>query len=141
MSIPNSETNNGVPYTHLPESDNDSGNTPARCRKTNRSTFIILTGLVAFLLFFVAVKYGNNDGTDDIIPGPVPPHETVCNMIGSNLMPLTTMRTVARGVEEGVSAKSHGHFLGVRPFPWTQKMLAWQRTSFHFQPKKNWMNG
>ncbi|XP_049361805.1 acid beta-fructofuranosidase 2, vacuolar [Solanum verrucosum] len=141
MSIPNSETNNGVPYTQLPESDNNSGNTPASsCRRPKKSTFMILTGLVAFLLFFVAVKYGNNDDSDDVNPGPVPPEETVCNMLGSNLMPLTTMRTLARGVAKGVSAKSRGHFLGARPFPWTQKMLAWQRTSFHFQPKKNWMN-
>ncbi|KAI7995999.1 Acid beta-fructofuranosidase [Camellia lanceoleosa] len=26
-------------------------------------------------------------------------------------------------------------------FPWTNRMLTWQRTSFHFQPKINWMNG
>lgn len=143
MALSNSEeTSNGVPYTKLPASENnDSGNSPATtCRRPKNLTFIILTGLVAFLLFFTAVKYGAQD-TDDVNPGPVPPEEQVCNMLGSNLMPLTTMRTMARGVAEGVSAKSRGHFLSARPFPWTKKMLAWQRTSFHFQPKKNWMNG
>lgn len=25
--------------------------------------------------------------------------------------------------------------------PWTNEMLSWQRTSYHFQPQKNWMNG
>lgn len=142
MALSNSEeTSNGVPYTKLPASENnDSGNSPATtCRRPKNLTFIILTGLVAFLLFFTAVKYGAQD-TDDVNPGPVPPEEQVCNMLGSNLMPLTTMRTMARGVAEGVSAKSRGHFLSARPFPWTKKMLAWQRTSFHFQPKKNWMN-
>ncbi|MCD7472576.1 hypothetical protein HAX54_013848 [Datura stramonium] len=143
MAFSNSEeTNNGVPYTQLPESDNGSGDSPAsRWRQPKRVTFMILTGLVAFLLFFVAVKYGSYEETDDVNPGPVPPQETVCNMLGSNLTPLTTMRTLARGVTEGVSAKSRGHFLGARPFPWTKNMLTWQRTSFHFQPKKNWMNG
>ncbi|KAL1548061.1 beta-fructofuranosidase [Salvia divinorum] len=44
-----------------------------------------------------------------------------------------------RGVREGVSAKS-GPKLG-HAYPWTAKLLAWQRTAYHFQPKKNWMNG
>jgi hypothetical protein len=26
-------------------------------------------------------------------------------------------------------------------FPWSNKMLQWQRTGFHFQPEKNYMNG
>ncbi|KAL8135266.1 hypothetical protein AgCh_010071 [Apium graveolens] len=25
--------------------------------------------------------------------------------------------------------------------PWGNEMLHWQRTSYHFQPQKNWMNG
>eukprot|EP01018_Ginkgo_biloba_P030546 Gb_41695 [translate_table: standard] len=27
------------------------------------------------------------------------------------------------------------------PYPWTNAELLWQRTAFHFQPQKNWMNG
>ncbi|PSS11511.1 Acid beta-fructofuranosidase [Actinidia chinensis var. chinensis] len=46
-----------------------------------------------------------------------------------------------RGVAEGVSAKSYGLRLGMPSYPWTKHMLDWQRTAFHFQPKKNWMNG
>ncbi|GAA0148393.1 hypothetical protein LIER_36714 [Lithospermum erythrorhizon] len=26
-------------------------------------------------------------------------------------------------------------------YPWTNSMLSWERTSYHFQPEKNWMNG
>lgn len=26
-------------------------------------------------------------------------------------------------------------------YPWTNAMLSWQRTGYHFQPLKNWMNG
>uniref|UniRef100_A0A453MRS2 Beta-fructofuranosidase 1 n=1 Tax=Aegilops tauschii subsp. strangulata TaxID=200361 RepID=A0A453MRS2_AEGTS len=29
---------------------------------------------------------------------------------------------------------------GGNAFPWSNAMLQWQRTGFHFQPEKNWMN-
>uniref|UniRef100_A0A5B6ZY93 beta-fructofuranosidase n=1 Tax=Davidia involucrata TaxID=16924 RepID=A0A5B6ZY93_DAVIN len=46
-----------------------------------------------------------------------------------------------RGVSQGVSSKSSGPCLGGKPsYPWSNDMLAWQRTAFHFQPTKNWMN-
>ncbi|KAK1376396.1 Beta-fructofuranosidase [Heracleum sosnowskyi] len=49
------------------------------------------------------------------------------------------------GVSEGVSMKSfRSAAMGSRPrvdFAWNSTMLSWQRTSFHFQPPKNWMNG
>ncbi|PKI37575.1 hypothetical protein CRG98_042046, partial [Punica granatum] len=51
--------------------------------------------------------------------------------------------SISRGKTEGVSEKSNGAFLGTNygpPYPWTNNMLSWQRTGFHFQPEKNWMN-
>lgn len=49
---------------------------------------------------------------------------------------------VPRGVREGVSEKSFRLFSGDRgEYPWSNSMLTWQRTSYHFQPEKNWMNG
>nr|BCM94851.1 vacuolar invertase 1 [Eustoma grandiflorum] len=54
---------------------------------------------------------------------------------------VTPATEVARGVAEGVSAKSFpSPVMGVPSFSWTNQMLTWQRTGFHFQPKKNWMN-
>ncbi|MQM18958.1 hypothetical protein Taro_051960 [Colocasia esculenta] len=50
----------------------------------------------------------------------------------------------SRGPSQGVSEKSSGaqRLGGARShFPWTNNMLSWQRTAFHFQPEKNWMNG
>ncbi|KAK3128160.1 hypothetical protein QOZ80_6BG0457740 [Eleusine coracana subsp. coracana] len=48
----------------------------------------------------------------------------------------------------GVSEKTSGVRLGTADagadhdgFPWSNAMLQWQRTGFHFQPHKNWMNG
>ncbi|XP_020083720.1 beta-fructofuranosidase 1-like [Ananas comosus] len=49
---------------------------------------------------------------------------------------------VSRGPAQGVSEKSTGPILGSSgtQFPWTNRMLLWQRTAYHFQPQKNWMN-
>ncbi|KAK7263848.1 hypothetical protein RJT34_31445 [Clitoria ternatea] len=46
-----------------------------------------------------------------------------------------------RGVAEGVSAKSNPYLPHTVPYNWTNAILSWQRTAFHFQPEKNWMNG
>lgn len=53
---------------------------------------------------------------------------------------------VSRGVSSGVSEKSSSMLFAVKDgaskaFPWDNSMLSWQRTAFHFQPEKNWMNG
>ncbi|RWV97478.1 hypothetical protein GW17_00039729, partial [Ensete ventricosum] len=51
-------------------------------------------------------------------------------------------RRISRGPAEGVSEKSSMGLLRSSPsYPWTNSMLLWQRTAFHFQPQKNWMNG
>ncbi|KAL1324805.1 acid beta-fructofuranosidase 1, vacuolar [Arachis ipaensis] len=48
---------------------------------------------------------------------------------------------VPRGVAEGVSAKSNSFLSETTPsYNWTNAMLSWQRTAFHFQPERNWMN-
>ncbi|KAF8752720.1 hypothetical protein HU200_011888 [Digitaria exilis] len=56
----------------------------------------------------------------------------------------------SRGPEAGVSEKTSGVWSpagmlgaeegGDNAFPWSNAMLQWQRTGFHFQPQKNWMN-
>ncbi|RCV04471.1 LOW QUALITY PROTEIN: hypothetical protein SETIT_1G004600v2 [Setaria italica] len=65
-------------------------------------------------------------------------------------MPAPAARMSSRGPEAGVSEKtsgasSSGMLLGGgegggNAFPWSNAMLQWQRTGFHFQPQKNWMN-
>lgn len=45
-------------------------------------------------------------------------------------------------VQAGVSEKSTSNYLSsFQVYPWTNAMLVWQRTGFHFQPSRNWMNG
>lgn len=75
--------------------------------------------------------------------------------INSGLMPSSESRTTSfecypRGVGEGVSSKSNevinsNSCLSISShkvsYNWTNAMFSWQRTSYHFQPQKNWMNG
>ncbi|XP_044955906.1 sucrose:sucrose 1-fructosyltransferase-like [Hordeum vulgare subsp. vulgare] len=42
--------------------------------------------------------------------------------------------------EHGVSEKTPGTYSGNGGYPWSNAMLQWQRTGFHFQPEKNYMN-
>ncbi|KAK7401441.1 hypothetical protein VNO78_12928 [Psophocarpus tetragonolobus] len=49
--------------------------------------------------------------------------------------------SLPRGVSQGVSAKSNPTFPQKLSYNWTNAMFSWQRTAFHFQPQKNWMNG
>ncbi|XP_040986885.1 acid beta-fructofuranosidase-like [Juglans microcarpa x Juglans regia] len=52
------------------------------------------------------------------------------------------LKLVSRGVSAGVSEKANRVFacVNVVSFPWNNTMLSWQRTAYHFQPEKNWMN-
>ncbi|XP_048546619.1 sucrose:sucrose 1-fructosyltransferase-like [Triticum urartu] len=65
-------------------------------------------------------------------------------------MPPLAETARSRGRDAGVSEKTSGAademvgLLGAGGdadgFPWSNAMLQWQRTGFHFQPEKNWMN-
>ncbi|XP_051198112.1 sucrose:sucrose 1-fructosyltransferase [Lolium perenne] len=66
-------------------------------------------------------------------------------------MPPLSETARSRGRDAGVSEKTSGAademgFLGAGSgadadgFPWSNAMLQWQRTGFHFQPEMNWMN-
>lgn len=63
---------------------------------------------------------------------------------GETAPPETFRPASSRGVSAGVSEKTNKRlFSGENSpaFPWNNSMLSWQRTAFHFQPEKNWMNG
>ncbi|KAM3206117.1 hypothetical protein ACQJBY_061664 [Aegilops geniculata] len=47
----------------------------------------------------------------------------------------------SRGKEHGVSEKTSGAYSANGGFPWSNAMLQWQRTGFHFQPDKYYQNG
>ncbi|XP_028127633.1 acid beta-fructofuranosidase-like isoform X3 [Camellia sinensis] len=127
MVVPNPSSSAILPsysYSSLPDAADSDAGAPA-----NRRRVLLLSGLVTIVTLVASVTYiGFVSRWDSELPEAIkhqrPP-------------PLT----LPRGVAEGVSTKSHGLRLGVASFPWTNRMLTWQRTSFHFQPKINWMNG
>jgi beta-fructofuranosidase len=47
----------------------------------------------------------------------------------------------SRGKDFGVSEKASGAYSADGGFPWSNAMLQWQRTGFHFQPDMHYMNG
>ncbi|XP_057528188.1 beta-fructofuranosidase, soluble isoenzyme I-like isoform X2 [Amaranthus tricolor] len=48
---------------------------------------------------------------------------------------------ISRGKREGVSEKVYRGERDGLSYEWTNDMLLWQRSGYHFQPQKNWMNG
>ncbi|XP_059657475.1 acid beta-fructofuranosidase 2, vacuolar-like [Cornus florida] len=100
-------------YTRLPD-DTDSAGAPENYRKPTKVVLLFFS----FLLMAGIVSLFVSDSSPEKI----------------NPMP--------RGPSHGVSSKSFGPrpLLGTPAFQWTDRMLAWQRTAFHFQPEYNWMN-
>ncbi|KAL2472000.1 Acid beta-fructofuranosidase 3 [Abeliophyllum distichum] len=110
------------PYIPLLDSGRDPSRGPSKRRRPSRVVILLLAGLLAAaLLVAVALNYKGSG-------------ESAVNR------PEKTVPAVARGVTEGVSAKSFAPLLGALKSNWTNKILAWQRSAYHFQPKKNWMN-
>ncbi|KAI4384727.1 hypothetical protein MLD38_002842 [Melastoma candidum] len=121
-SHPDPDLNN-VPYSILAEAY-DSPATPPRERPLK-----VLTAVVASVVFLVSLV----GLVVNLVPEKTAPHSRVRDERG----------VLPRGVAEGVSAKSYPTPIssdGVSSYNWTNAMLSWQRTAYHFQPEKNWMN-
>ncbi|XP_022874390.1 acid beta-fructofuranosidase 2, vacuolar-like [Olea europaea var. sylvestris] len=118
---------NPSPYVPLIDAGKDPTRTPAKSRRPSRVVVLLLAGLLA-----VALNYKGNRDEDSF------PFDKI--VVSSTNRPENRVPAVARGVEEGVSAKSFIPLSGSPKCHWTNKMLTWQRTAYHFQPKKNWMN-
>ncbi|CAK9171140.1 unnamed protein product [Ilex paraguariensis] len=119
-------------YSPLPDETQSVGASAER-RQPNRLIILLLSGLLV-VGFLVALLSG--DGLATKGGGGADMFATS----GSTTSPERII-PVARGIKEGVSAKSFVPLAGVPQYPWTTEMLDWQRTAFHFQPKNNWMNG
>ena len=104
-------------YAPLPPKNHHLGGaaTPRRRR------LVSLLGILSLALFATILLAGGRNDRRELVP----------------------VSPISRGPHAGVSEKSSGVFLGESTlrYPWTNPMLSWQRTAFHFQPEKNWMNG
>jgi hypothetical protein len=127
-----------VPGTHAPLlPETDPRRVPDGGRRERSSSTVIPVIVSAVLLLGLAAvtifASQNVDGQGAVMPAGDVADGRVVDVAAS------------RGVVEGVSEKSNAPLLDVAgavlDYGWTNAMLSWQRTAFHFQPAKNWMNG
>ncbi|CAL5198029.1 unnamed protein product [Lathyrus oleraceus] len=123
---------------------NDSPYTPLLNGSANnhrRDLLLVLSGLLllASIIAFSGYRGGFINSRE--------PHADVSSSSSSSASSDEAAKpsAVSRGVSSGVSEKSNTFLSGkvvgeAESFPWDNTMLSWQRTAFHFQPEKNWMN-
>ncbi|XP_057977358.1 acid beta-fructofuranosidase 2, vacuolar-like [Malania oleifera] len=123
-------------YAPLPEFSDGAGQpgptSPGR-RLTKQIALYVCSGLLLFGLV-QAILYGL----------PSAPSSGVYVAQESSASPAlgAVLRPASRGPSAGVSEKTFRLKSGLlRGYPWSSDLLFWQRTAFHFQPEKNWMNG
>ncbi|XP_024981537.1 beta-fructofuranosidase, soluble isoenzyme I-like [Cynara cardunculus var. scolymus] len=122
-------------YSPLPDSDHHRP-PPSQWRRP----ITLLSGIFLFMLLFSSLiaLVINQHGQQQIAGDGTP--------LSSNSAPAAkkVLEPISRGVSQGVSEKSNFQLSSaaavVETYPWTNAMLSWQRTGFHFQPPKNWMN-
>jgi beta-fructofuranosidase len=135
------EARDGVsmPYSYAALPEDAEAAVVGRGRRTGPLFAALLLTLVAALLAVAALAGVR-------LVGELP--------AGGVVMPNHPMEVMdvsgSRGPESGVSEKTSGAAsesggmlgadAGSNAFPWSNAMLQWQRTGFHFQPEKNWMN-
>ncbi|VAH49965.1 unnamed protein product [Triticum turgidum subsp. durum] len=114
----------------LPETNLKGRRPPARQKRpTTVLPAIAWTVLLLALVGLVVYRQGHGGGRADTIGDEVASAGRAVEVAAS------------RGAVQGVSEKSTASaLLGGGAYDWTNAMLAWQRTAFHFQPQKNWMN-
>ncbi|KAG1360828.1 putative Acid beta-fructofuranosidase [Cocos nucifera] len=121
------ESSTPLPIAYVPLPSGAAGHPPSRCRTNVR---LLSLASAAFCLLALAA-FLSGDRRDP------PPSTSSSSRVA--------FRFASRGPSDGVSEKTSGAFptlLSASPsYPWTNDMLQWQRTGFHFQPPKNWMNG
>ncbi|KAK3220998.1 hypothetical protein Dsin_014968 [Dipteronia sinensis] len=134
------ETHPHAPYyTPLPEQPSVAC-PPANLRRPFKGFALILASVI-FLLSLVGLIINQSQE-------PLPTSPNNDNIPSSSLSSPSSKNTTSfsgggmpRGVAEGVSAKSNpSQFDQEVSYNWTNAMFSWQRTSYHFQPIKNWMN-
>ncbi|GKV36755.1 hypothetical protein SLEP1_g44849 [Rubroshorea leprosula] len=121
-------------YTPLPGEANPIGS-PVTRRRPICLYLAVVSDLLALDLFVVLIGYRGSDN--------VQVHGNESGSLAASSGQPEIVRPLSRGPVAGVSEKANGHFADVgrlRSFPWNNSMLSWQRTAFHFQPEKNWMN-
>jgi len=131
-----------LPYSYMALPDDAEATVLGRGRRTRPMLAAILLVTAAVFLAVAALAGVRLAGQLPAAGIVLPRHPATVDKAIS-----TTSRS--RGPESGVSEKTSGDAHGGErlgadasgnAFPWSNAMLQWQRTGFHFQPEKNWMN-
>lgn len=109
-------------------------------RHVTKKVLLISSGLLMLLLSLVTFNayYPHSSGDGDHASlTPTTPDDFEFSV------PSSMSKPFSRGVSLGVSEKSSWMLKSSNgeSYPWSNSMLSWQRTAYHFQPEKNWMNG
>ncbi|XP_031268114.1 acid beta-fructofuranosidase 1, vacuolar-like [Pistacia vera] len=120
-------------YIPLPEQPSLDGS-PATRRRPLKG-FVVIVGSIIFLVSLVGLIL--NQSQEPSSTSPMPNNDDKPSSQKKSFS-----KRMPRGVAEGVSAKSNPSLFDDDEvsYNWTNAMLSWQRTSYHFQPEKNWMN-
>ncbi|XP_059304954.1 acid beta-fructofuranosidase AIV-18 isoform X2 [Lycium ferocissimum] len=106
-------------YTFLPGQPESTGSTRRKSLKVVSiillSSLLLLSLLTAFVMVNKQSPELQNNSPETLIP--------------------------SRGVSQGVSEKTFRDVSTTLSYAWSNAMLTWQRTAYHFQPQQNWMNG
>lgn len=130
-------------YTPLPNGPPTIEGPLDKRRPRTKATLIIFSGLLLLLLAsFLAITIGDHRNSHNVHENDNDEALLATSEPSSVSIPLEPVHPVSRGVSAGVSEKSNLAFAdhNAISYPWNNSMLSWQRTSFHFQPEKNWMN-
>ncbi|KAJ7952472.1 Acid beta-fructofuranosidase [Quillaja saponaria] len=126
--------------THLPDGSNSSG-PPANPRRPTKELVMVACGFLLIGFLVAVIGYGESNAHFNV-DGDVT-LSMLQDSSNQGTVPSELRQPISRGRPEGVSEKTNGLSVGfnVESFPWNNSMLSWQRTAYHFQPEKNWMNG
>nr|H2DF87.1 RecName: Full=Acid beta-fructofuranosidase 1, vacuolar; AltName: Full=Vacuolar invertase 1; Short=RvVI1; Flags: Precursor [Rosa hybrid cultivar]AEY79729.1 vacuolar invertase isoform 1 [Rosa hybrid cultivar] len=125
-------------YAPLPGEDPlFSGHPPASLRRSWKG-FAVIFASVLFLLSLVGlIIHQGPQQPPDVMPDKQDEHHHPQSTTPASE---TTASWEPRGKALGVSAKSNPPVSDELSYNWTNAMFSWQRTAFHFQPERNWMN-
>ncbi|KAL5728216.1 beta-fructofuranosidase [Ranunculus cassubicifolius] len=119
-------------YTSLPADQNEIPNTTA---KRSTKGYLLTVLLFSFMAFVLVMIRPDQSTSFDALLIKDESSSSFSSTPAEKVVPF-----IPRGVAEGVSEKSSWPVSAGESFPWTNSMLSWQRTAYHFQPEKNWIN-
>lgn len=137
--LPTHDLEHASLYTPLPDNPRpEPDHSPSSTHR--RPIKIVSTILLSTLIFSLVIFFLVNPNTQQVVRKQVASTKNSNDDDHNTSKSPEMLEPPSRGVSQGVSEKSFRQSTAEPSYPWTNDMLSWQRTSFHFQPQENWMN-